>query len=182
MLRLSRQSGWLIAAVLASPAALENLLEHQNAALLTALIGGGLLLLPSRPRLGGVLIGLATMKPQLGLVLPLFLLRRAPIAVAYAALSAVALAAASLLAFGPAAWTGFLHVTSPLMSNVLLTGKPPEFAGGLINVFALARPLGVHTALILQALVTLAAIAAALAHQIPRDTPYSLRLGQPLSA
>ena len=53
------------------------------------------------------------MKPQLGLVLPLFLLRRAPIAVAYAALSAVALAAASLLAFGPAAWAGFLHVTSP---------------------------------------------------------------------
>ena len=80
VLRLSRQNGWLIAAVLASPAALENLLEHQNAALLTALIGGGLLLLPSRPRLGGVLIGLATMKPQLGLVLPLFLLRRAPIA------------------------------------------------------------------------------------------------------
>ena len=74
------RAGWLIAAVLASPACLENILEHQNAALLTALIGGGLLLLPLRPRLGGVLIGLATIKPQLGLVLPLFLLRRAPIA------------------------------------------------------------------------------------------------------
>ena len=80
LLRVAGKSGWFIAAVLASPASLENMLEHQNAALLTALIGGGLLLLPRRPRLGGVLIGLATIKPQLGLALPLFLLRRAPAA------------------------------------------------------------------------------------------------------
>ncbi len=158
MLRLARQSWWLIAAVLASPAALENALEHQNAALLTALIGGGLLLLPTRPRLAGALIGLATIKPQLGIVLPLYLLRRAPAAVAYAALAGLGLALASLLAFGPAVWAGFLHVTSPAMTNVLLTGQPPEFAGGLISIFALARPLGVHAASLVQALFTLAAI------------------------
>jgi hypothetical protein len=48
------------------------------------------------------------------------------------------------------------------MSNVLLTGKPPEFAGGLISVFATFRFLGVHPALIIQGLVTLAAMLAAL--------------------
>jgi alpha-1,2-mannosyltransferase len=162
ILRLSGQSWWLIAAVAASPASLENMLEHQNAALITALIGGGVLLLPHRPRLGGVLIGLASIKPQLGLVLPLYLLRRAPIAAAYATLSAIILAAAALYAFGPAAWAGFWHFTRPAMSNVLLTGQPPEFSGGLVSVFATFRPLGTHTALLIQAAITLIAILAAI--------------------
>jgi len=162
ILRFAKQSGWLIAAVLASPASLENALEHQNAALMTALIGGGVLLLRARPRLSGILIGLATIKPQLGIVLPLFLLRRAPIAAAYAALAAIILATASLFIFGPQAWSGFLHYTSPMMSNVLLTGKPPEFAGGLISTFATFRFLGIHIALLIQGAVTLACVAAAL--------------------
>lgn len=179
LLRLSRQSWWLIAAVAASPASLENILEHQNAALLTALIGGGVLLLPSRPRLGGALIGLATIKPQLGLVLPLYLLRRAPIAFAYAACAAILLAAVSFAAFGPAAWSGFIHFTSPAMSNVLLTGQPPEFAGGLISVFALARPLGVHAALLIQAAFTLAAIAAAVRTKSPASLLILAALASP---
>ena len=161
ILRLSGQSWWLIAAVAASPASLENVLEHQNAALITAFIGGGVLLLARRPRLGGVLIGLASIKPQLGLVLPLYLLRRAPIAAAYASLAAIILAAVALYAFGPAAWAGFWHFTRPAMSNVLLTGQPHEFAGGLVSVFATFRPLGTHVALLIQATVTLIAILAA---------------------
>ncbi len=161
VLRLANKSWWFTAAVLLAPASLESVLEHQNAELLTALIGGGLLLIPTRPRLGGILIGLATIKPQLGLTLPLYLLRRSPAAFVYAALAAVLLAAASVYAFGPAAWSGFIHFTSPVMSNVLLTGQPHEFSGGLISVFALARPLGLHPALLIQAAVTLAALAAA---------------------
>jgi hypothetical protein len=49
-----------------------------------------------------------------------------------------------------------------MMSNVLLTGEPKNFSRGLISVFALARPLGVPTAFVVQGLVTLAAISAAL--------------------
>jgi hypothetical protein len=158
VLRLAGLSGWLVAAVAFSPASFENVLEGQNAALITALIGGGLLLLPSRPRLGGLLVGLASIKPQLGLVLPLYLLRRSPIAFLYAALAACALAAASLAAFGAVAWVGFWQFTRPAMDAVLLTGKPPEFAGGLISVFAAVRFLGVHNALLVQGAVTLAAV------------------------
>ena len=162
-LRLAGKSGWFIAAVLLAPATLENAMEHQNAALMTALIGGGLLLVQNRPRLGGVLIGLASFKPQLGLVLPLYLLRRAPLAFCYAALAALALAGGSLWAFGPAAWAGFLHYTSPIMSNVLLTGQPKDFAGGLISVFATIKPLaGLHAAFAAQGLVSLACILAGL--------------------
>ena len=161
LLRLAGQSRWLIAAMAASPAALESLLSGQNAALLTALIGGGLLLLPRRPVLAGMLIGLASIKPQLGLVLPLHLLRRSPMAFLAASLAALALAAAALLAYGPAAWLGFWRVTRPAMSAVLLTGQPRDFAAGLTSVFALARPLGIPAALLTQAAITAAAIACA---------------------
>ena len=158
LLLIARLPWLLVLAVATSPVALENLLEGQNAALITALIGGGVLLLDSRPRLAGMLIGLATIKPQLGLVLPLHLLRRSPIGATYAVLAALALAAFSLLAFGPAAWSGFWHVTRPAMNNVLLTGQPPAFAGGLISVFAACRRLGVAPALAIQAAVTAATI------------------------
>ena len=134
LLLLAGQPRLLVLAVAFSPAALENWLEGQNAALMTALIGGGLLLLETKPRLGGALIGLATIKPQLGLVLPLHLLR-APVALACAVLSATALGLAALLVAGPAA-----------------------FAGGLISVFATARPLGLQAALAIQAAISAAAI------------------------
>jgi hypothetical protein len=158
MLRLAKLPWPLVLAVATSPVALENLLEGQNAALMTALIGGGLLLLDSRPRLAGILIGLATLKPQLGLILPLNLLRRSRLGFCSAILAALALATLSLIAFGPAAWSGFWHVTRPAMNNVLLTGQPPAFAGGLISVFAACRRLGVAPALAIQAAVTAAAI------------------------
>jgi hypothetical protein len=167
ILRLARQPWPLIIAVTLSPASLENFLEGQNAALITALIGGGLLLLPLRPRLAGLLIGLASIKPQLGVVLPLYLLRRAPIAFCCAGLAAVLLGAASLAAFGPASWAGFWNVTRPAMDAVLITGKPPEFAAGLISVFAVARPLGTHAALIIQGAFTLAAVLFAITRRDP---------------
>jgi hypothetical protein len=161
LLRFANLPWLLIAAVVASPVALENFLEGQNAALLTALIGGGVLLLPHRPKLAGLLVGLASMKPQLGLVLPLHLLARSPLAFCCAALAAATLAAVSVWAFGPASWAAFWTVTRPAMSNVLLTGQPPEFAGGLISVFAATKPFGLHFAFLVQGLVTLAAMAAA---------------------
>ncbi|MGE4481531.1 glycosyltransferase family 87 protein [Acidocella sp.] len=174
VLRLAGKGWWFIAAMLLAPATLENAMEHQNAALIAALIGGGLLLARARPRLAGGLIGLASFKPQLGLVLPLYLLRRAPLAFCYAALAAVGLAAASLWAFGPAAWVGFWHYTRPMMSNVLLTGQPPEFAGGLISVFASVKALaGVRAALALQGAVSLACILAGL---LSRSVPALLLL------
>jgi alpha-1,2-mannosyltransferase len=158
MLRRAGKSWWFTAAVLASPACLDNLLEHQNGNLCAALMAAPLLMLARRPWQAGALIGLLSFKPQLGLVLPLYLIRRAPRAALAAALSAIALAVLALAVFGPAAYVGFWTVTRPMMSNVLITGFPREFAGGLISVFALIRPLGLHPAFIVQGVATLTAI------------------------
>jgi hypothetical protein len=173
MLRLAGKSWWLVAAVALSPVSLENILEGQNAAVMTALIGGAVLLLPGRPVLAGVLAGLATIKPQLGLALPLFLLRRSRPAFFAAALAAVALAALSILAFGPKTWVLFWTVTRPAMSAVLLTGKPAAFANGLISVFAACRFLGTHAALVIQLAATVGAAAYAATR---RDAPAVLIL------
>jgi hypothetical protein len=158
LLRVAGKSWWFIAAVLASPACLDNLLEHQNGNLCAALMAAPLLMLPRRPWIAGGLIGLLSFKPQLGVVLPLFLLRRAPRAALAAAISAVVLGLAALAVFGPASYEGFWTVTRPMMSNVLLTGFPKEFSGGLISVFALIKPLGLGPAFAVQGAVTLAAI------------------------
>ncbi|MDE8349787.1 MAG: glycosyltransferase family 87 protein [Acidocella sp.] len=158
VLRLAKQSWWLIGAVLLSPAALENLLAGQNAALVTTLVGGGILLIPTRPRLGGALVGLASIKPQLGLVLPLYVARQAPIAVLYATLAALLLGAAAVWAFGVQPWVQFWHITRPAMTAVLSTGQPADFANGLVSVFAAFRPLGIGAAVLAQGLVSLTAV------------------------
>jgi len=179
VLRLARLPWLLVLAVATSPVALENILEGQNAALITALLGGGLLLLEFRPRLAGILIGLATIKPQLGLVLPLHLWRRSRIGFVFALLAAIALAAASCAAFGTGAWVAFWHVTRPALNNVLLTGQPPEFAGGLISVFAACRGLGVHPALAIQASLSLAAILIAARSKNPVEVLLLAALASP---
>ncbi|MGH7120417.1 MAG: glycosyltransferase family 87 protein [Acetobacteraceae bacterium] len=161
VLRLARSGKWLALAVILSPASLANLLAGQNGIWLAALIGGGLLLIPTRPRLAGILVGLATIKPQLGIPLPLHLLRRSPLAFAYAMLGAVALAGLSASVFGLTAWVDFWRITRPLMQQVLVSGQPKVFAGGLISVFALARPLGIPAALAVQTVVSLGAVAVA---------------------
>ena len=46
------------------------LMQGQTGLLAAALLGGGLLALRPRPVLAGVLFGLLTVKPQLGLLLP----------------------------------------------------------------------------------------------------------------
>jgi hypothetical protein len=179
VLRLARLPWLLVLAVATSPVALENILEGQNGALITALLGGGLLLLEFRPRLAGILIGLATIKPQLGLVLPLHLWRRSRTGFGFALLAAIALAAASCAAFGTGAWVAFWHVTRPAMNNVLLTGQPPEFAGGLISVFAACRNLGVHPALAIQAALSVAAILIAARSKNPVEVLILAALASP---
>ncbi len=103
--------GWLL--VLAFPPVIVTLTHGQTAFLVAALLGGGLLMVEKRPWLAGVLIGLATMKPQFGLLVPVALLVSGQWrTIAGAGASALALAGLAALAFGPQVWSDWLAVTS----------------------------------------------------------------------
>ena len=69
---VGRPFGLLLAA--AFPVVLNNTLVGQNGFLTAALIGGTLYLMPSRPVLSGICLGLLSYKPQYGLLFPLVLI------------------------------------------------------------------------------------------------------------
>ncbi len=136
---VGRSCGWLIAA--AFPVVLTNTLVGQNGFLTASLIGGMLYLLPTRPILAGVCLGLLSYKPQYGLLFPLVLIAASQWTVFFtAAVVATTLAVASWLAFGTESWQAFFH-WMPMFSQAFLTeGRAPW--GKMQSIFALVRYLG----------------------------------------
>lgn len=114
-------TGWLLA--LAFPAVFVNIGHGQNGFLTTALLGGGLLALRSHPVFAGILFGLLTFKPQFGVLLPLVLIAtlnwRAFFA---AAVTALALAGLSGIAFGAESWQAFFGYAGFTREYVLESG------------------------------------------------------------
>ena len=125
----------------AFPVVLNNALVGQNGFLTAALIGGTLVLMPARPVLAGICLGLLTYKPQYGLLFPIVLIAASQWTVfVTAAIVAVAMATASWLAFGTESWLAFFH-WMPMFSQAFLTeGKAPFWK--LQSIFAMVRFLG----------------------------------------
>jgi hypothetical protein len=136
---VGRNFGLILA--LAVPCTFINVLDGQNGFLTAALIGGTLFLLPTRPVLSGICLGLLTYKPQYGLLFPLVLIATFEWKVFFAAgVTAVALALASWFAFGTESWQAFFH-WMPMFSQAFLTeGKAPWWK--LQSIFALVRYFG----------------------------------------
>lgn len=131
----------------------------QNGLLTAALLGLGLLLIPSRPILAGAALGILSYKPHFGLLIP-FALAAAGYwrSFAAAAVTAVLFALASLILLGADTWIAALDGMSRFSEFMLYTYKTPE---RLQSVFGALRALGVPVspALAIQAVLTLALIA-----------------------
>jgi alpha-1,2-mannosyltransferase len=97
---------WLfLLSVILAPATAFNIGSGQNAFLTGALMIGGFALLPARPGLAGVLLGLLSYKPQLWLLVPVALLAaRQWRALASAVITAVLVVSISAAVFGVAPW------------------------------------------------------------------------------
>jgi hypothetical protein len=136
---VGRPVGWLVG--LGFPVVLTNILVGQNGFLTASLIGGFLVLLPVRPVLAGICLGLLSYKPQYGLLFPLLLIVSAQwTAFVSAGVVAALLAAASWLVFGTESWQAFFHWI-PMWSQAFLTeGRAPW--GKLQSIFALVRYCG----------------------------------------
>lgn len=86
----------------------------QNGFYTAALLIAGMLSLERRPVLAGILFGLLTIKPQLGLLLPVVLvLERRWVTIASAAITAAALVVATAMLFGWSVWIEFLQKVVP---------------------------------------------------------------------
>ena len=136
---VGRPFGLLLAA--AFPVVLTNTLVGQNGFLTAALIGGTLYLMPVRPVLAGVLLGLLSYKPQYGLLFPIALIATAQWRVfVSASLTTVVVSAASWLAFGTESWQAFFHWMPMFSQAFLVEGRAPW--GKMQSIFALVRYFG----------------------------------------
>jgi hypothetical protein len=136
---VGRAFGFMLA--IAVPIVIANAFAGQNGFLTAALIGGTLYLMPARPVLSGICLGLLTYKPQYGLLFPLVLIAASQWTTFFTAgLVAVAMALMSWLAFGAESWQAFFH-WMPTFSQAFLTeGKAPWWK--LQSIFALVRYFG----------------------------------------
>ncbi len=162
-----------------APAAWINIFAGQNGFFTSALMIAGLAQLGRRPILSGICFGLLTIKPQLGLLLPLMLLlTREWRAIAAAVATTAALVVATGLLFGFSIWPEYIRQVLPLQSAILTDGQG-IFTLMMPTVFMNARiaHLPLAAAWTLQGAVSVAAVAAvAWTYWRPRDPVLSVSL------
>lgn len=156
---------WLLA--LAQPSVLINGFVGQAAFLTSALFMAGIRLVATRPLLGGALLGMLVIKPQLGLLFPLALAAgRHWRAFAAAALTATMLAIAPLPLVGLDGYAAFVALASTFAGYVGAGRWPWQ---ELASVYAFLSYFAVPRAIAIAAHLAVAAGAAALVWRAWRD-------------
>lgn len=172
MCRTLPRGAWM--AGVAFPGIAVVLATGQNTLWLAGCAGLALVWLRSRPMLAGVLMGLVTVKPHLALMIPVALLcARAWRALGAMIATSLALAAASLLAFGAEPFSAFLRNASVARESVeqgtaLLARMPTVFAAVKILSGGVLLPYAIH------GIVAVAALASA-AYAWSRPCNFALR-------
>jgi hypothetical protein len=152
----------LLVALLLSPAAVLCVISGQSSLITAAMLVTIFAWLDRRPLAAGVLIGLLTLKPQLGILFPVMLIASARWRVfAAATVTALIIAGATALVFGPQVWIDF--ATKGLAANNLVLADPERIATPFYpTVFMNLRGLDLpySTAMAAQLCVSAFAIAA----------------------
>lgn len=162
---------------LAVPMVFMNALVGQNGFLTAALIGGTLYLIPIRPVLAGICLGLLTYKPQFGLLFPIALIAAGHWRVfVSASVTAIAMFVVSWLAFGTESWLAFFHWLPKSSQEILTDGKATWWK--LQSIYSMVRYFGgaEQLAWAFQFVLT-ASVAVVLALMWRSRLPYSLKAG-----
>jgi Glycosyltransferase family 87 len=148
--------------VMLSPAALFCLVSGQSSFLTAAAMIAAFVWLDRRPMLAGILIGLLTIKPQLGILFPFMLAASGRWRVFWAAgVTTVLIVGITAVLFGPKAWADF--ITSGLPAQGLVLADPDRIATPFYpTIFMNLRGtgLGYAASMSVQAMFSLAALAA----------------------
>ncbi len=149
-------------ALMICPAAAFCLMSGQSSFLTTAALIGIFALLDRKPLVAGVLIGLLTLKPQLGLLLPVVLIASGRWrAFAAAVVTTLVLAALATALFGTQAWIAFITQGLPTQNIVLADPEgiaTPFYPTVFMNLRGIG--LGYSAAMAVQVCFALAAVAA----------------------
>jgi hypothetical protein len=152
-------------AVCLSPVVFYNALLGQNGTLTASLLVTGLANLQRRPILGGMLIGLLSIKPHLGILLPFCLLAGGYYAAFFsAALTCLVMILATGLLFGFDTWLGFWDETRMIMTAILEAPFPQGYHASASTIFSFSRGLGADlpSAYLVQAIATATALVLAI--------------------
>lgn len=128
--------------ILLLPFLLCNILAAQNGFITASLFIYGLVLRDRRPVLAGVMIGILTVKPQLGILIPILLIyERRWLVIASAGVTTVVMILMSALIFGPDTWFGYIQNTWAYQSSVM-NSATGIFLAMMPSVFGALRGLG----------------------------------------
>lgn len=131
---------WALLFAATSPAVFQGVITGQNGFFTATLMTLAGAFASRRPILAGVAAGLLTVKPQLGLLIPVaFLAAGCWRAFAAAAVTALLLAAASLVAYGADSWIGFFQAITAHGARMADAGFP---FNKLVTPFGLVTMLG----------------------------------------
>lgn len=150
---------WAIFFLLATPCVYVAAITGQNGFLTATLVALAGAFADRRPIIAGVAAGLLTIKPQLGLLIPIaFAAAGCWRAFAVAALTAVLFAGASIAAYGLESWTAFIEAMTTHGGRMAQVGFP---FSKLATPFGFATMLGAPAAVAgaVQALSSLAVAA-----------------------
>jgi hypothetical protein len=125
------------------PGAITSLFFGQTGTLAAALFLGALLFAGRRPVASGVAAGLLSVKPQLGILLPVCLLAaRHWLAIAIAAVAALVTVVAASALFGWDIYPLYFAKAAPVMRAIMEAPFPQSYHANAITVFLTARALG----------------------------------------
>ncbi len=161
LLRWSRLSWPVLLVGLLAPASWRSLELGQWGIITGAMVIAGLLAATRHPVRAGILLGLVTLKPQQGIIVPIaWLAAGFWRAIALASITFGLLALAVILWLGPHAWSLFF-TNSSAMARELLNAPPGQaYMSTGISVFWMCRTMGATVALAYQGqiLATLIAV------------------------
>lgn len=140
------RDAWAIWLLFLSPAAIVCFLSGQAAMLSTALIFSAFHWRERRPIIAGMLIGLLSLKPQLGILFPVLLIaERRFRCFAAAALTTLGLALGIALIQGSDIWWQYVSVGMPTQAKVLTISDPRNLASLMTSVYSDFRLLGLSS-------------------------------------
>jgi hypothetical protein len=165
-----------IFAMLASPASLLNFMTGETAYFTTALLLTGFAALPRRKLLAGLAFGLLTLKPQLGVLVPVFLLAQGEWrAILAAAATALSLIAWSCVAFTPSLWLTWAHTLPAYQAAYFAAGASLNL-NIIVTIAANLITLGVAGGTAWAAQLVGAAVVGATVFFTARRAPYRLAM------